>query len=747
MLKKIKLAHIAITLFFVVLGVFVYMRGILFLDLMDLRTIDIRFQTRAKVTPGPEVVLAVIDEKSLAHEGKWVWPRSKIAALINKLSEAGARVVGFDVGFLEPDDTHLIETLNGIQTKLNDLSIENAALQDYLEILKIETDNDRLLAEAIRKSKAKVVLGYFFQTDMESLELVDEDQFLQHQENIRGSRHKFVRYTSEEARYIPFIEATLPQSNIKLISDAAEYAGCFNFFPDWDGTVRRMPAVILFNEDLYAPLSLMAVSAYLDSPPSVVVSDYGVMELQIGDLYIPTDELGFLLINYRGEEKTFPHISVTDILSDEVPPGMLKDKIVLVGATATGIYDMRVTPFGSVYPGVEIHANVVDSILAQDFLFQPEWSAIFDIAAIVASGIFLGIVLPLAGAITGAASAAFVFFGYMALCQFLFSTQGWILNLVYPLAVMLILYLSITMYRYLVENKQKRFIKDAFSTYLAPSVVKQLIDSPQNLVLGGEEREITAFFSDVQGFTSISEQLTPAELVELLNEFLTEMTDIILEHEGTVDKFEGDAIIAFFGAPNVLPNHAERACIACVDMQKRLAGLREKWQAEGRALLHMRIGLCTGPAVVGNMGSKNRMDYTMMGDTVNTAARLEGVNKVYATFTMIADETFKGIGQRVKTREIDAINVVGKAEPVAVYEILGYPEDIDGQMAETCENYAQGLSAYRNRRWDAAIACFEKCLAARPDDGPSRTMQARCFEYKEEPPPEDWNGSYTMKTK
>jgi len=335
----------------------------------------------------------------------------------------------------------------------------------------------------------------------------------------------------------------------------------------------------------------------------------------------------------------------------------------------------------------------------------------------------------------------------MLVCQYLFSSQGWILNLVYPLSVMLLLYLSITMYRYLVENKQKRFIKDAFSTYLAPSVVKQLVDSGQNLELGGEEREITAFFSDVQGFTSISEKLTPHELVELLNEFLTEMTDIILEHEGTVDKFEGDAIIAFFGAPNILPNHAEKACIATTKMQKRLVELREKWQTQDKPMLHMRVGLCTGPAVVGNMGSRSRMDYTMMGDTVNTAARLEGVNKVYSIFTMIADETFKGIGEHLQAREIDSINVVGKTEPVSVYQILGYPEDIDEPMAEAYAGYAEGLAAYRDRQWDQAIAAFEKVLAIAPDDGPSKTMQARCIEYKADPPPEDWNGSYAMKTK
>jgi len=355
--------------------------------------------------------------------------------------------------------------------------------------------------------------------------------------------------------------------------------------------------------------------------------------------------------------------------------------------------------------------------------------------------------LPRAGVFTGVLTAGVLFFGHIFFCQYLFARQGWILNIVYPLVVIISIYISITVYKYLVESRQKRFIRNAFSTYLAPTVVQQLIESPDNLELGGEEREITAFFSDVQGFTSISERLTPRELVDLLNEFLTEMTDIILKREGTVDKFEGDAIIAFFGAPNALDNQAETACLTCVDMQNRLVELREKWRQEGRPELMMRIGLCTGSAVVGNMGSRNRMDYTMMGDTVNTAARLEGVNKIYGIYTLVCETTFKKASQRVWGREIDSINVVGKAEPVTVYQILGHSDDIDASVLEMTRLYEEGLGMYRQRQWDAAIAIFEKALKLFPDDGPSRSMIERCSSYKTEPPPQEWNGSYTMKTK
>jgi len=274
-----------------------------------------------------------------------------------------------------------------------------------------------------------------------------------------------------------------------------------------------------------------------------------------------------------------------------------------------------------------------------------------------------------------------------------------------------------------------------------------LIQFPENLVLGGEKRVITALFSDVQEFTSISEKLTPEELVDLLNEFLTEMTDIILKYEGTVDKFEGDAIIAFFGAPNPLDNQAEVACRACIEMQKRLAELRSKWRTEEKPELKMRIGLCTGPAVVGNMGSKNRMDYTMMGDTVNTAARLEAVNKVYGSFTLVGDSTYRSAGDNIITREIDSVLVAGKEDPVTIYEIIGYPEDVDDSMQKAANHYAEGLEAYRNQDWNRALNFFNKALEATPDDGPSKIMLNRCNEYKVNPPDRDWNGVFTMLTK
>lgn len=738
-----------ISIVIALIGVATYRTGITFLEIIELKTIDYKFATRGTKSPGKEIVLAVVDEKSLDMEGKWVWPRLKFADLVQKLSDAGVRVIGFDIGFHEPEDQGVIHTISRIQKTVKEININNKTLENYLHQLRQESDNDRLLSDKIKKSKAKVVLGWFFHSNLESLSHLGREQLKVYEENIRKSRYLYTRSDYSVDADLSYITEIEPEPNINIISNAAEYGGFFNFLPDMDGSFRQIPAVLKFNERLYAPLSLMVLSAYFEQPLHLEIGLKGqINRACIGnEICIPTDEFGRIMINYRGEDKTFRHISITDILKGKIPPSELKDKIVLIGATAVGIYDLRVTPFSTNFPGLEIHANIIDSALSQDFIEPLPPYYLYNIFGIILTGLLLGFVLTRAGVISGALISLLTIAGYSLFCIFLFIKAGGILNMVYPILVMTLTYISVTAYKYFIEERQKRFIKNAFSTYIAPSVVKQLIDSPEKLVLGGEQRDITAFFSDVQGFTGISEKLSPPDLVELLNNFLTEMTDIILKHEGTVDKFEGDAIIAFFGAPNKLENHAETATTACIEMQKRMAELREIWRYSQKPELKMRIGLCSGLAVVGNMGSKNRMDYTMMGDTVNTAARLEGVNKAYGIYTLISDSTFQSAGGRIFSREIDSINVVGKKEPITIYEPIDFRENVDDDILHAVDWYTKGLNSYRSLDWKKAIDFFNKTLEIIPDDGPSKIMIERCIHFSEKPPGEGWSGTFTMRTK
>lgn len=746
-MKKIKLNPIIISILVIIVAIISYVFGINFLDFMELKTIDLRFESRGAVTTSSNIVLAVVDEKSIRNEGTWIWPRSKMADLVNKLSDAGAKVIAFDIGFLEADEKITVKAIESIQNKIKAFNQLNPSLSTYLEDLKFQTDSDRLLATAIHNSKAKVVLGYFFQNDDSTTGDINEKEIEMHLANVQSSEYNTIFYLSKSAQKAQLREAVFPQSNIKEISDATNYSGYFNMFSDKDGVVRKLPAVLKCKDALYAPLSLITVSAFLDKQLSLKIYEYGVGEIAIGKHLIPTDELGNILINYRGPAQTFKPISVTDILKGKADLNLIKDKIVLVGVTAIGIYDQRVTPFSSIFPGLEIHANIIDNILSNDFLYQPSWAIISDIFAIIFAGLTLGLIVRRTSPIISIGALLFLFGGYIILCQLLFSQKGWILNIVYPLSTMIIVYVSITLYKYLTESKQKKYIKDVFSTYLAPSVVKQLIEYPEKLDLGGQDREITAFFSDIQGFTTISESLSPKELVELLNEFLTEMTEIIFKYEGTVDKFVGDAIIAFFGAPNDLPNHAEVACMACIKMQKKLVELRTKWKHENRAALKMRVGICSGPAVVGNMGSKSRKNYTMMGDTVNIASRLESVNKIYGVYSLISDSTATALGSNIVTREIDSVSVVGRNEPVTIYELVGYLEEVTDRMQMTFDFYAKGLLAYRKKNWDQAISYFISALDITISDGPSKTMLTRCNEYKTNPPHNGWNGAYTIKSK
>ncbi len=765
-----------ITIGIIVLGMVAYLWGVPFLDIMELKTVDLRFLSRGPVSPGPEVVLAVIDEKSLQEQGKWIWPRSKFAQLVSILSQGGAKVIAFDVGFLEPDKNSTVQAVSAFEDVVKSLGIKDDKLNAYLKQAKQRADNDLMFAEAIRASKAKVVLGYFFQMTAEGLEHLDENTIKGHIKNARTSRYSMIRYTSDQAQKVRLQEAFVPQSNIGIIARSTRYSGYFNMFPDRDGAVRWVPLVLQCQKHLYAPLSVQAIRAYTGRSPTPIIDDYGVQKIQTGKLTAPTNELGSLMVNYRGGGKTFPHISITDILSHRLPPETFEDKIVLVGATAIGIYDMRVTPFSNVFPGLEIHANIIDNILHQDFLQRPNWAAFFDLAAMVLLGLVVGLAVPRLRALPGATVTVVIIVTYIFLCQYLFTHVGAWLNIVYPVGVVLVLtYVCLTVYKYLTEERDKRFLKATFSSYLAPELIDDMYNSKTMPELGGEARIITAFFTDIESFSTFSEKLTAHQLVELLNEYLSAMTGILINEKGTLDKYEGDAILAFFGAPMDLHDHALRACRVALAMQNKLGELREKWRNEKQApgepdrntknmppdewipgdkwpkIVHemkMRIGINSGEIVVGNMGSSIRMNYTMMGDPVNLAARLEAAGKQYGVYTSVSEYTLdlelndngekKKISDMVEARMIDNITVVGKSEPVRIYELCATKGGLTDQEKQLFMIFEQGMQHYLKMEWDKAIAKFnESRNLERVSVGnitPSEVYVQRCQTFKENPP-------------
>jgi len=724
-----------------------YMTGNPFLERIERRSLDVRFLTRGSESAGPFAVLATIDEKSLDEIGKWPWPRAKIAALIDRLSEEGARVIAMDIVFSEPDENNNLRFIEAMRQETRSLGLRAPELERFLEEARAEADNDSILAAAIRRSKSPVVLGYFFHFSQDEIAHLSQDELDNKRSNVGASAVKLVQFLSPQAKKVEVYEALLPESNIDKLVQASRIAGYYNIFLDIDGTVRWIPLVIRYQDRFYPALSLEAVRSYVGNIPlRVRVADHGIESIQLGPVTIPTDEKGRMLINFRGGPQTFPHYSVADIIAGRTPANAFKDKIVFIGSTAIGVYDLRVTPFSNTFPGLEVHANVADNILRQNFLFRPGWASLFDLAAILFMGLVTGLVLPRLRALFSVLLIGVLFLGYLVASQALFVLNGVWLNAVYPLLTMVIVYTAVTLYRYIVEEREKRKIRGAFSFYVTPSVVNEMLKYPDKLKLGGDKKELSVLFSDIRGFTSLAEEMEPETLVHLLNEYLTEMTDVVFETEGLLDKYIGDAIMAVWGAPLEQTDHPVRACRTALKMLDRLSKMQQKWEAEGTPRLDIGIGLNTGLMVAGNMGSDRRFDYTVMGDSVNLASRLEGINKEYGTQVVISEFTYEQVKDDFFCRELDAVKVKGKARPVKIFELLALRSKEDPRVA-IIKPFAQGLEHYRAQEWERAENRFKEVLRISPEDAAAQLYLQRIVALRQEPPPPGWDGVFTMTKK
>ncbi len=735
---------ICLILNIVVLALFVV--GVPFLDLMELKTYDLRFLSARSKKPSPDVVMAVIDEKSLDREGRWPWPRSKIARLIDLLSQDGAKVVGFDIAFIEPDENNILDFIDQLYMKLDTYQGDNTPLKEFIDEKKLEADNDLILAKAIKDSKAEIVLGHFFYMSRDFLDYQLEPIEIQKRlSRIDNSKYPVASYEKPDMEGDPFIHAYAPETNLETLTDAARSSGYFNMVPDpEDGVVRRLDLVFKCGEEIYAPISIQSVWNFLDRPPLVVkVAAYGIEGIHMGERFIPTDEKGRMLINYLGPEKTLPHFSISDILERKLPNGTFTDKIVLVGATAIGVYDKRMTPVSSSgeYPGLEVHATAIDNILKGDFLHKPEWTKVYDALAILILGLLTGLFIPRLNALKGISFASGLFILQIIITRTLFLRFGLWVNMVYPSLVLILIYTALTVYRYLTEERARKRIKGVLTHYVSSAVVQEVLKSPEKLKLGGEEKELSVLFSDIRGFTTISEDLSPEELVHLLNEYLTVMTDIILKFNGTLDKYMGDAIMAIYGAPLKQPDHPIMACRSALEMMAGLKKLNKKWIEEGKKPLDVGIGINTGLMVVGNMGSELRFDYTVMGDSVNLASRLEGANKTYKTNILISETTYEQVKVEFVCMELDNVRVKGKTQPVRIYQLLGDKKTFNGQM-EVIETFHEGLRLYEQQAWDRAIGVFRDVLSKDKTFRAAQMYIQRAMDLKVNSPPQDWDGVF-----
>jgi adenylate cyclase len=509
-----------------------------------------------------------------------------------------------------------------------------------------------------------------------------------------------------------------------------------------------MPLVIQGGDDLYPPLALLLAWHYLGRPPlTVQVASHGVDGIQMGERFIPTDRVGKLLINYLGRAKTFPHVSASDVLAGRVPRGVFEDRIVLVGATAVATYDLRNTPLDPRYPGTEVHATVVDNILTQRFMARPEWSRVLDVFAIVGMAALTGVALIRLGPVKGLLFVASLFLAYVLAARWLFVGARLWLTIVYPLMAVVMVHVVLMFYYYLTEHRERKRIKGTFKQYVAEVVVEEMTKDPARLRLGGEEKQLTVLFSDLEGFTTYAERYSANEMTQMLSEYYDRVTEQIFLHRGTLKEYVGDELMAFFGAPIEEPQHALRACQAALAMRQQTQRLADEWAAIGRPRLRARTGINSGPMVVGNLGSRYRFAYGVVGDQVNLGSRLEGLNKEYRTDIIVGENTARLVEGQCLLRELDMVRVKGRQQAVQIYELIAPAGTaLSPELQKALALYGEGLELYRHGDWAEAQARFREVLILHPDDGPARTLAQRCLTY-EAMPPERWDGVFDQLVK
>ena len=646
------------------------------LEVIELKILDTHFRVRGAIPPGGEVVIAAIDEKSIEKMGRWPWPRAKVSELIDLLSEAKARVVTFDVIFSEPDAYSQFPVIRDLRKeftrlRLNAIPHRGEAFSQFLEAREQEADHDGRMRQSMTKA-GNVVLPLFFNFNPEQVvrSRPEVDRIVSHQ-----AINVFTNYS--DRHLFTFPRALGVTACILPLAEVACGIGHFNMMSDRDGVVRWELSAIEYKEDYIPSMALQAAAVYMGVGKQDIKIHFGE-GLSVGSIQIPTDDHGRMLINYLGPTRTFRYYSVTDILEGKVPRSVFENKIVLIGATAVGIYDLRVTPFSIHFPGVEKHANSIDNILHRRFLKSPAWMGLFDVVAILLLGGLLSWILPKLRPLHGFFLAFFSLVGLLTFSHYLFTSWNIWLRILYPSLAIALCSLGVEGHKLLGEEKEKRRIRGAFQRYVPPSVVNEILSHPDKLKFGGEKRELTVLFSDIRGFTTYSEKYPPEQVVVILNQYLTAMVEVVFKHEGTLDKFVGDEIMALFGAPIPYRDHAEKACLTALEMAAELERLCTQWRKEGKEGFEIGIGINTGDMVVGNLGSNQLFDYTVIGDNVNLGARLEAINKDYQTkyHIIISDSTYQQVKEKALVRQLDSVVVKGKTKPILIYELLGMNQGI-----------------------------------------------------------------------
>ncbi len=645
-------------------------------------SLNLRFLLRGERAPGDEVVLVAVDDRSLKEIGRWPWSRDKQARVVEAIAQDGAKVIGLDLMYLEPEAPDIHLSLEEVRSLAKTSEVTAPAWQELLAQKLAQADTDRQFTQSLDDAKTVVLAmpvdgPQTQRSGFGSSATTGAPAFIQ--------RHQFmlVRGIHGGEAFEPYrVSGVLPP--LKPFADAAISLGHVYSPPDPDGVTRYAPLAIGYGdrEDYYPSFALEIARVYLGVPRDRMVLAFGQGVL-LGDVLVPTDHKARLLVNYVGRERTFRSVSATDVIHKRVPPGTFTGRAVLLGASALATYDQKVTPFSANIPGLELNATVVENILHGSYLSKTLWSGPIDLTIVLLLGLGLGAVLTRVRAVSGAVVAMTALLGYLAAAQYVFVVYGIWLDVVPPVLTLVSVFLVMTVMRFTTEERKAREIRALFSSYVSPLIVEELIKDPSKATLGGRRKELTMLFSDVAGFTTFSERHIAEDVVAQLNEYLGAMTEVIIRWNGTLDKFVGDAIVAYWGAPIEQPDHVELAIKCALHMRKQLSELQEKWRAEGRVPFDNGIGINTGVAVVGNIGAEGKkMDYTMIGDQVNLAARVQELTRTFGCPIVITEYTAghlkdligdeassdnKGRLGHVALRKLGRVRVKGKDKTVVAY--------------------------------------------------------------------------------
>ena len=713
-----------------------------FIKQLENWTYDARLNFTRPDTIDDRIVIVDIDETSLAEVGRWPWGRDKLARIVDNLFDHyEVDVVGFDIVFAERDESSGLEKFEQLA---NTTLRGDEQYQQALEEIRPSLQHDEIFAASL--NGRNVILGYYF-----------KDKLQEGESGITGVLPPaLTRMDVQWSERLPINKAVGYGGNLEILQTSASSGGYFdNPFVDADGVFRRVPLVQSYDGFLFASLALATTQAHLRADGIELAietegarggKEYFALEnINLRGHRIPVDAAGAVFVPYRGRQGSFPYISIHEVLNRKTNPLALKDKIVLIGTSAPGLLDLRSTPVQNIYPGVEVHANIISGILDDRIKHMPAWTVGYEVMLLTIIAVGMALLLPLVSPLL-AATGTLGITGLVLGGTFLAWNNNLILPLASPLLLILLMFMLHMSYGFFIESRGKRQLANLFGHYIPPELVDEMSASPEEYSLEGENREMTVLFSDVRGFTSISEGMDPKQLTRLMNALLTPMTRVIHKNRGTIDKYMGDAIMAFWGAPLANSEHARHALYAAMEMIEELKVMQADFQNRDWPAVNIGIGLNTGDMNVGNMGSEFRMAYTVLGDAVNLGSRLEGLTKEYGVNIIVSETTRSAIPEFV-FRELDLVRVKGKKEPVAIFEPVGHRNDLEKSLTSELSEYRKALMNFRAQAWDKAELDFFNLNRSHPERALYQVYLERIAVYRGNPPGEGWDGVFTHTTK